>query len=37
LPWDHDRNRPLRITKVDGEWLALHHLGCDEDGGDTNE
>ena len=37
LPWDHDRNRPLRITKVDGEWLALHHLGCDEDGGGTNE
>ena len=37
LPWDHDRNRPLRATKVDGEWLALHHLGCDEEGGKPDE
>ena len=37
LPWDHDRNRSLRVTKVDGEWLALHHLGCDVEGGNSNE
>ena len=37
LPWDHDRTRPLRVTKVDGEWLALHHLGCDEEGGKPDE
>ncbi len=30
LPWDYLKTRPLRVTQVDGEWVALHHLGCDE-------
>jgi|TARA_B110000459_G_scaffold46624_1_gene51869 nonsense-mediated mRNA decay protein 3 len=30
LPWDYLKTRPLRVTQVEGEWVALHHLGCDE-------
>lgn len=34
LPWDHEKKRQARVTKIEGEWLALHHLGCDETGGE---
>jgi nonsense-mediated mRNA decay protein 3 len=37
LPWDHDKNRRLRVTRVDGEWLSLHFLNCDEEGGKVVE
>lgn len=31
LPWDHTAKNPLRLARIDGEWLALHKLGCDDD------
>jgi hypothetical protein len=31
LPWDHVRTRKVRVANIEGEWLALHHLGCDEE------
>jgi len=31
LPWDHVAKEKLRLARIDGEWLALHKLGCDDD------
>jgi hypothetical protein len=31
IPWDHVPRQQLRLARIDGEWLALHKLGCDKD------
>ena len=31
IAWDHTPRQKLRLARIDGEWLALHKLGCDEE------
>ena len=33
LPFDHIPGRRLRLARIDDEWLALHHMGLDEEKG----
>ena len=30
LPWNHDGRRQIKVAKIDGEWLSLHHMTIDE-------
>jgi len=30
IAWDHVPRQQLRLARIDGEWLALHKLGCDK-------
>ena len=30
LPWDHNGRKSIRIARIDGEWIALHHMAIDE-------
>ena len=30
VAWDHVPRQKLRLARIDGEWLSLHKLGCDE-------
>ena len=31
IAWDHTPRQKLRLARIDGEWLALHKLGCDDE------
>jgi len=31
LPWDHESGSRLVLARVEGEWLALPHVGQDRD------
>jgi nonsense-mediated mRNA decay protein 3 len=33
VAWDHVPRQKLRLARIDGDWLALHKLGCDEGDG----
>ena len=33
VAWDHVPRQRLRLARIDGEWLALHKLGCDDEEG----
>jgi nonsense-mediated mRNA decay protein 3 len=33
VAWDHVPRQKLRLARIDGDWLALHKLGCDEEDG----
>jgi hypothetical protein len=30
LPWDYSGDKKLLIAKIDGDWIALQHLGIDD-------
>ena len=30
LPFDHEPGRKGLLARIDGEWLALHHMALDE-------
>ena len=30
LPWDHNGRQSIRIARIEGEWIALHHMAIDE-------
>ena len=30
LPWDYSGDNKLLIAKIDGDWIALQHLGIDD-------
>lgn len=31
IAWDHTPRQKLRLARIDGEWLSLHKLSCDEE------
>jgi len=30
LPWDHNGRQTIRIARIEGEWISLHHMAIDE-------
>ena len=30
LPWDHKGEKRIRLSRIEGEWMALQHLALDE-------
>ena len=30
LPWDHKGDKSIRLSRIEGEWMALQRLDLDE-------
>lgn len=30
LPWDHKGDKQIRLSRIEGEWMALQYLGLDD-------
>lgn len=37
LPWDHEGKKKARLSRIDGEWLALQYLSLDNSSMGVNE